>query len=43
MIPITRATLPDELNVHLGTLSRELAAVPAGQRAKAARALWQKP
>ena len=42
MIPITRATLPDELSVRLGTLAEELAAVPAGDRTKAARALWEK-
>lgn len=42
MIPITRATLPDELSVQLATLSKELAAVPVNDRAKAARALWEK-
>jgi HNH endonuclease len=42
MIPITRATLPDELSVQLVTLSKELAVVPAGERTKAARALWEK-
>ena len=43
MIPITRATLPDELSTQLGTLSGELANVAAEDRAKAARALWEKP
>ena len=42
MIPITRPTLPDELSVQLATLSKELAAVPADDRTKAARALWER-
>lgn len=41
MIPITRPTLPDQLGVRLATLSKELAAVPADDRTKAARALWE--
>jgi hypothetical protein len=43
MIPITRATLPDELSGKLATLSEDLADVPADDRAKAARALWKNP
>lgn len=42
MIPITRATLPDDLSVQLAALSKELAAVPADDRTKAAHALWRK-
>jgi hypothetical protein len=42
MIPITRATLPDALSSQLSTLSKELAAIPANDRKKAARALWEK-
>jgi hypothetical protein len=42
MIPITRVTLPGELSTQLATLSEELAAVPADDRTKAARALWGK-
>jgi hypothetical protein len=42
MIPITRATLPDELSVQLASLSKELAAVPVEKQTKAARALWEK-
>lgn len=42
MIPITRAALPDDLSAQLATLSKELAAVAVDERAKAARALWEK-
>jgi HNH endonuclease len=42
MISITRAALPDDLGVKLASLSKELAAVPAADRAKEARALWEK-
>jgi hypothetical protein len=42
MIPITRVALPDDLSVKLVALSKELATVPVGDRAKEARALWEK-
>lgn len=42
MIPITRATLPDELSVQLVTLTKELAAAPTDDRKQVAQTLWKK-
>lgn len=42
MIPITRAALPGDLGALLATLTSELATVPAEERTKAARTLWEK-
>ncbi|HEX3965983.1 MAG TPA: HNH endonuclease [Trebonia sp.] len=42
MIPITRATLPDELSLQLVALSKELGTLPADARKQAAQDLWKK-